>query len=131
MRLNVVFCLIATVLALPTPAAPATTKSPKAAPVSINIRTAGDLADSCSVSPDSKLNFARLNFCNGFAQGALQTNGQNPSGTKFCLPSPAPKRSDTMKEFAVWLRANASRRDELASMVFLQFMGGRFPCTKG
>lgn len=130
MRLIVMFCLATTVLALPLPAAPATTKSPKAAPVSINIKTAGDLADSCTVSPDSKLSFARLNFCSGFAQGILQTNGQSPSGTKVCFPSPAPKRTDTMKEFAVWLRANESRKEELASVVFLKFMGERFPCKK-
>ena len=131
MRLTVIFCLVATVLAMPIPAAPATTKSPEAAPVSINIKTADDLAVSCTMSPDSKLNFARLNFCSGFAQGILQTNGQSPSGTKVCFPSPAPKRSDTMKEFAVWLRANESHKGEMASVVFLRFMGERFPCTKG
>ena len=77
--------------------------------VSINIKTAGDLADACTLSPASKADFARLNFCNGFAQGVLQTNNQNQSGTKVCFPNPAPKRSETMKEFATWVRADASR----------------------
>ena len=96
-------------------------------PVSINIRTAGDLADACTLSPKSKVDFARLNFCNGFAQGVLQTNGQNP-GTKICLPTPPPKRSETMKEFAAWVRADAIRKDAVASVGFLRFMAGRFPC---
>jgi hypothetical protein len=33
-----------------------------------------------------------------------------------------------MKEFAGWVRADASRKDELASVAFLRFMAGRFPC---
>jgi hypothetical protein len=104
-------------------------KSPTPAPASVNIRTASDLADACTVTPNSKTSFARLNFCNGFAQGILQTNGQNPSGTKICMPSPSPKRSVTMKEFASWVRADVSRKDDLASVAFLQFMAGRFACT--
>jgi hypothetical protein len=33
-----------------------------------------------------------------------------------------------MKEFASWVRADPSRKDELASVAFLQFMAGQFPC---
>jgi hypothetical protein len=96
--------------------------------VNVNIRTAGDLADACTAIPTSQTSFARLNFCNGFAQGVLQTERQNSSGAKFCVPSPSPKRSETMKEFASWVRADASRKDEVASVAFLRFMAGRFPC---
>ena len=127
MRLMLIFCL-ATGYASPIYAA-APTKPPTPAAISINIRSAGDLADACTVPSTSKTNFARLNFCNGFAQGILQTNGQNPNGTKICLPSPSPKRSETMKEFASWVRADISRKDDLASVAFLRFMAGRFPCT--
>jgi hypothetical protein len=38
---------------------------PKAASVSVNVRTAGDLAYACTVKPASRTDFARLNFCNG------------------------------------------------------------------
>jgi Rap1a immunity proteins len=127
MRLMPIFCL-AMICASQTHAA-TPTKGPKGTPVSINIRTASDLADACTLSPTSKSSFARLNFCNGFAQGILQTNGQNSSGAKICIPSPSPKRSETMKEFARWVRADTSRQDELASAAFLRFMAGRFPCT--
>jgi hypothetical protein len=57
------------------------------------------------------------------------TDRQSPSGTKICMPTPSPKRSVTMKEFASWVRAEASRKDEVASAAFLRFMAGRFPCT--
>jgi hypothetical protein len=127
MRFILVFCLT---LACASPIyAAAPTQSPKAPPVSLNIRTAGELADACTVAPTSQASFARLNFCNGFAQGVLQTDRQNLSGTKICIPNPSPKRSETMKEFGGWVRADASRRDELASVAFLRFMAGRFPCT--
>jgi len=104
------------------------TPRPKAPPPSINIRTSGDLAEACTVVSTNKASFAQLNFCNGFAQGILQTNSTNPDGTKICIPNPSPKRSETMKEFASWVRAEAPRRVEMASVGFLRFMAGRFPC---
>lgn len=127
MRLIPIFCLAMLCAAETHAATP--TKAPKGTPAVINIRTASDLADACTLSPTSKSSFARLNFCNGFAQGILQTSGQNSSGAKICIPSPSPKRSETMKEFARWVRADASRKDELASVAFLRFMTERFPCT--
>jgi hypothetical protein len=137
MRFILVFCLTV-VCVLPTNAAvpqkpPADAAAPQKASaaksVSINIKTANDLADACTITPNSKDSFARLNFCNGFAQGAIQTNGQNPSGSKICFPARSPKRSETMKEFASWVRADASRKDDLASIAFLKFMVGRYPCN--
>ena len=104
------------------------TSPPRSPPPSINIRTSGDLAEACTVAPTSKASFARLNFCNGFAQGVLQTNSANSDGTKICMPNPAPKRGDTMKEFANWVRTDAPRRVEVASVGFLRFMANRFPC---
>jgi hypothetical protein len=126
MRFILFFCLAA-VFASPTHAA-APINTPRPAPVNLNIRTAGDLADACSVSPTNQTSVAQLNFCNGFAQGIIQTNSQNPNGTKICIPNPSPKRSETMKEFAGWVRADATRKDELASVAFLRFMAGRFSC---
>ena len=127
MRFILVFCLVLVFASLILSAAP--TKSPKPPPISLNIRTAVKLADACTVTPTSQASFARLNFCNGFAQGVLQTDRQNPNGTKICMPTPSPKRSVTMKEFASWVRADASRKDEVTSVAFLRFMAGRFPCT--
>lgn len=127
MQLVLIFCLAIGCSSPIYAAAP--TKPPVPAAISINIRLAGDLAEACTVTRTSKTNFARLNFCNGFAQGILQTNGQSLNGTKICLPSPSPKRSETMKEFASWVRADISRKDDLASVAFLRFMAGRFPCT--
>ncbi len=130
MRSFLVACMFcaAAPCALPARAADPGTQ-PKVAPLNISIRTAGDLADACTVRPTNQVTLTRLNFCNGFAQGVLQTNSQNQSGTRICIPNPSPKRSDTMKEFASWVRADPSRKDEVASVAFLRFMAGRFRCT--
>ena len=124
-----ILILLSTVISLSPASAATPMKSANSAPVAINIRTADDLAAACTIKPASRTDFARLNFCNGFAQGVLQTNQQSPSGTKICIPNPSPKRSETMKMFASWARADVSRKDDLASAAFLQFMAGRFPCT--
>jgi hypothetical protein len=120
---------LAAVVSLSPASAATPMKSANNAPVAINIRTAEDLAAACTLKPANRGDFARLNLCNGFAQGALQTNQQNPNGTKICIPNPSPKRSETMKVFASWVRADVSRKSDLASVAFLQFMAERFPCT--
>jgi len=122
-----VFCL--TTLCMCSAYAASPTAAPEAAPISVGVRTAGDLADACTVKPANRTDFAQLNFCNGFAQGVIQTNQQSQNGTKICIPNPSPKRSETMVEFARWVRADTSRKDDLASTAFLQFMAGRFPCS--
>src|SRR5215471_7507258 len=112
-------------------AAPAVAVPPQAPPVNINIRTAGDLAVACSAKPVSPGNAALLNFCNGFAQGVVETERLNSEGSKICLPTPAPKRSATMKEFVTWVMADAARQKEGGSAGFIRFMSERYPCNKG
>jgi hypothetical protein len=115
-------CCVSTAQAQTAPPKPASDAT------SLSIKTANDLANACTITPNSKDTFARLTFCNGFAQGILHTNAQDKDGTKICMPNPSPKRSDTMKEFATWVRADVARRVEAASTAFLRFMAGRFPC---
>jgi Ssp1 endopeptidase immunity protein Rap1a len=121
----------AIIILLLTWAVPAGATPPKAPPVSINMRTAGDLAVACSAKPVSPGNAALLNFCNGFAQGVVQTERLSPGGSKICLPTPAPKRSETMREFVTWVMADASRKKEGASTGFIHFMSEQYPCNKG
>jgi Ssp1 endopeptidase immunity protein Rap1a len=124
MRLIIILALT---WAVPAVAAP----PPKTPPVSINIRTAGDLAVACSAKPAIPGNAALLNFCNGFAQGVVQTERLNSGGSKICPPTPAPKRSETMKQFATWVMADTARKEEGASAGFIRFMSEHYPCNKG
>ena len=102
--------------------------APKSPTISLNIRTAEDLAVACAARPTTPSNAAMLNFCNGFAQGVVQTESQNPGGSKICFPKPAPKRSETMAEYAKWVSADAARKTDVASVSLIRFMSERYPC---
>ena len=105
------FILLWTVNAAPAPKAP-----------SLNIRTAEDLAVACAARPTTPSNAAMLNFCNGFAQGVVQSESQNPGGSKICFPKPAPKRGETMAEYAKWVSADAARKTDVASVSLIRLL---------
>ena len=97
--------------------------------VNIQARTAGELADLCGTSPKDPLGDARINFCHGFAQGAITVELRHTEGKKpFCFPSPAPSRSATMGEFVNWVRSMPDRKSQNAVDGFFQFLGERYPC---
>ena len=95
----------------------------------IQARTAGDLAELCAANPKDPLGDAKINFCHGFAQGAIQVEIRHSEGKKpFCFPNPAPKRTATMSEFVSWVRALPEHRTPPAVDGFFQFLGEWFPC---
>ena len=97
--------------------------------VNIQARTAGELADLCGTNPKDPLGDARINFCHGFAQGAITVELRHTEGKKpFCFPSPAPSRSATMGEFVNWVRSMPDRKSQNAVDGFFQFLGERYPC---
>ncbi len=97
--------------------------------VSIQARTAGELADLCAASPKDPLGDARINFCHGFAQGAITVELRHAEGKKpFCFPSPPPNRAATMAEFVNWVRSTPDRRSLNVIDGFFQFLGERYPC---
>ena len=100
-----------------------------AQPINLNVRTVGDLANLCSAEPASAGADAKLNFCRGFAQGAVEA-WQRQGGEKkpFCFPNPAPTRTATMKEFIGWARASPGNLEQPATDGLFKFMGERFPC---
>jgi Rap1a immunity proteins len=97
--------------------------------LNLQARTAGDLAQLCASNPRDPQGDARINFCHGFAQGAVTVEQRHSEGKQpFCFPNPAPSRSATMGEFANWVRAMPERRSLDAIDGFFQFLGERFPC---
>jgi hypothetical protein len=95
----------------------------------IQARTAGELADLCAANPKDPLGDAKINFCQGYAQGALSTELRHSEGKKFfCFPSPAPTRAATMAQFVDWVRALPDHKSLPAADGFFQFLGERFPC---
>ncbi len=97
--------------------------------VSIHARTAGDLAGLCGANPRDAIGDARINYCHGFAQGAVDVELRHAGAKKlFCFPNPAPSRTVTLNEFVNWVRATPARRNESAIDGLFHFLAERFPC---
>ncbi|MEJ0018355.1 MAG: Rap1a/Tai family immunity protein [Acetobacteraceae bacterium] len=97
--------------------------------VNLQARTAGDLAELCAANVKEALGDAKINFCHGFAQGAITVELRRDGGNKtFCFPSSPPTRTATMNEFVSWVRANPDRKGVPAVDGLFRFLGERFPC---
>ena len=100
-----------------------------AQPITIRTNTAGELADTCGVNPREPGADARLNFCRGFAQGAIDVELSHAGDKKpFCFPRPSPTRAETMSQFVNWVRAMPDRRSIPSSEGLFRFLAERFPC---
>jgi len=98
--------------------------------IDLNVHTAGDLAAYCAVDPHSAGADAKINFCLGFAQGAVDVRMHVAADKRpFCFPEPPPRRSATMREFVGWVRATPANRDLLVLDGLFRFLEQRFPCT--
>jgi Rap1a immunity proteins len=97
-------------------------------------RTTGDLVELCDPKSDSAMANAAINFCHGFAQGAVSVEMQHDAASRsmklFCLPNPPPTRTETLSEFVKWGRASPDRMGEPAADGLFRFLGERFPCPK-
>ena len=95
----------------------------------LQARTAGELAELCAANPKDPLGDAKINYCHGFAQGAIQVELRRTEGKKaFCFPNPTPTRTATMTEFVNWVRALPDHKTPPAVEGLFQFLGERYPC---
>lgn len=100
-----------------------------AEPISLHANNAGELARLCGASPREPGGDARLNFCDGFAQGAVDVEMHYAGARKpFCIPNPGPSRRQTLGEFASWVRSDPDRQSMNAAAGLIRFLGERFPC---
>jgi hypothetical protein len=100
-----------------------------AQPITLQARTAGDLAALCGADPSSPGADAKINFCHGFAQGAVDARLRFSTEAKsFCFPNPTPPRTATMREFVAWVRGMPANRDMPVLDGLFKFLGERFPC---
>ena len=101
-----------------------------AQPISLRARTAGDLAELCGVNPREPAADAKINFCEGFAQAAVDLELQHSADKKpFCFPSPTPSRRATLAEFVKWARESSDRRSLAATEGLFKFLAERYPCS--
>jgi hypothetical protein len=100
-----------------------------AQPVTLRVKTAGDLAELCGVNPREPAADAKINYCHGFAQGVVDLELQHTADKKpFCFPSPPPSRTATLTEFADWVKALPEHRNLPATDGLFKFLAERFPC---
>jgi hypothetical protein len=100
-----------------------------AQPIVLQARTAGDLAALCAADPNSSGADAKINFCHGFAQGAVDDRLRVSADKKpFCFPNPTPSRASTMQQFVAWVRSDPANRDMPVLDGLFKFLGERFPC---
>jgi hypothetical protein len=97
-------------------------------------RTTGDLVALCDPQSDSVIANAAVNFCSGFAQGAVSLEMEHDAGSRsmklFCLPDPPPTRNEALGEFVKWARASPERMNASATDGLIRFLGERYPCPK-
>ena len=100
-----------------------------AEPITLRARTAGDLAALCGAPPGSPGADAKINFCHGFAQGAVDDRmAMSPDKKPFCFPNPMPSRAATMNEYVAWVRSIPTNKDLSVLDGLFKFFGERFPC---
>ena len=98
--------------------------------ISLHATTAGQLADLCAASPREQQGDARINYCHGFAQGALDVILHDAGDKKpFCLPTPTPTRTATLNDFVRWVRADPEHARYGAAEGLYRFMRARYPCN--
>lgn len=94
--------------------------------------TTGDLVELCTATPDNGIGTAAVNFCEGFAQGAVLVELQNQAAFRgpklFCLPNPPPSRNQALSEFVAWARSSPDRLAQSSTDGFFRFMSERYPC---
>ena len=99
-----------------------------------NLTSTADLVELCDAKPDNTMGVAALNFCYGFAQGAVVTEMQNMGDRAqpnlFCLPNPLPRRSDSIGGFVQWARASPDRMSDGPTNSLIRFLADRYPCPK-
>lgn len=97
--------------------------------ISLHAQTAGELAALCAAPPGSPAADTKFNFCEGFAQGAIDDRMSIVDGKRpFCFPNPTPKRPATMREFVSWVRVDPARLRLPAIEGLFTFLSERFPC---
>jgi hypothetical protein len=97
--------------------------------VALHIRTAGDLAEYCGARTGAPEADAKINYCHGFAQAAVDLELEHSGEKKsFCFPTPPPSRTATLLQFVDWVRAVPEHRPLPATQGLFRFLAERFPC---
>jgi hypothetical protein len=94
--------------------------------------TVRDLIAICAPEPSDPMMTAAVNFCHGYAEGAVdveEAHEAQKGGRKlFCLPTPPPPRGSELSSFIVWANAQPARLDMPAIDGMFIYLAGKYPC---
>jgi hypothetical protein len=95
------------------------------------VNTTGDLVALCSSSTGDPNVTAAQNFCHGFMVGAYRVLSDWQTARRahfFCVPTPAPTRSEAVAAFLAWAQANPARMSERPEDGVLRFLEETYSC---
>ena len=94
-------------------------------------RTTAQLVDLCATSPSDPAYAQAVQFCHGFAAGALSYHraASRPVSTpNFCgLPA---SRREAVDRFVTWARANPRVADENPANALFRFLDANYACRR-
>jgi hypothetical protein len=97
-------------------------------------RTVRDLIEICAPAKDEPMMTAAINYCHGFAQGAVTVEEAHEDHRDvrklFCLPSPRPAGGSEITKFIAWANALPSRLDEPAIDGMFIYLAETYPCPQ-
>jgi Rap1a immunity proteins len=95
-------------------------------------RTVRDLIAICAPEPSDPMMTAAVNFCHGYAEGAVDVEeaheAQRGARKLFCLPSPPPPRGSELTSFITWANEQPARLDMPAIDGMFIYLAGKYPC---
>ena len=100
----------------------------------LDLKTAQDLVDLCTVADNDPNVEGARGFCYGFMSGAGHYHRAINAGKKakplFCLPDPKPSRAESAKLFVDWARANPKYLSDEPVDALIRFASATWPCKK-
>jgi hypothetical protein len=99
-----------------------------------HVKTAADLVALCSAEESEQLATSAVVFCHGYAVGVYQTLVAEQAGMRtklFCIPDPAPSRTEAITAFVSWAKTSPALLGERAPDALLGYLMQRFPCPGG
>jgi len=97
-------------------------------------RTVRDLIEICTPAREDPMMTAAINYCHGFAQGAVAVEqaheGHRDARKLFCLPPLSPPSGSEITKFIAWANALPSRLDEPAIDGMFIYLAEAYPCPQ-
>ena len=94
--------------------------------------TVADLIAICAPAKDDPLMTGAVNFCHGYAEGAVvveEAHEAQRGGRKlFCLPTPRPPRDAELASFIAWANERPARLDMPAIDGMFIYLARKYPC---